>query len=294
MSIKDIDAAFALSRVDAGLEANGYQVRCDRACASGAGLQIAVVSDGQALRFWVAEGDWYQWLTPQLAVCRFMEIEEELRPVLAAWTLNELNDLLSNQGLPDCKDAQLSRSAAVDGECWRLTFSREDGRRLPLYCQNVTDDWLQAVLRVLSATAEREYALRLVMGWCFATRDEWQRVQVGDALPLYGGSDRGDCFWLQHAQAILGRVQYAAADQALLVDAGCGANQRRAQMLGLAVEVGKSHVAAPTLAQWCKGQTLTLPVTGFPVLRLTQNGALRALGQLLHFDNGWLVRIISR
>ncbi|MEN2428367.1 hypothetical protein [Chromobacterium vaccinii] len=288
MAIETILDAFHLSRVGACAEHEGRLIEADLARADGQGLLLSTMCDGAALTLWAAEADWRAWLEPQLAVGELAGIEAGLLPVLAAWTLAPLDGFLRAQGLPGLAEPAVAPAPAPGGECWRLTL-RDGPRRLPLYLREAPPDWLAA----LRPSREQTHLLALGLGWCLLSEQDWDKVAVGDALPIHGMADALDSLWL-HPEASPGRVRLLDAERAVVEAPSPGLDQAPSGTLRLAVEAAAIRVSADALADWETDREIDAPAAAHPMLRLTAQGRLWAQGQLLRLDDGWAVRILAR
>ncbi|ERE19478.1 hypothetical protein [Pseudogulbenkiania ferrooxidans] len=280
--------AFHLSRVGARAEHDGMLIEADRALADSHGLLLSTTCDGAALSLWTTEADWRAWLVPQLTVGELADIEAGLLPVLAAWTLAPLDGFLRAQGLPGLAQAAVQPAPAPGGECWRLTL-RDGPRRLPLYLRKAPRDWLAA----LRPSREQTHQLALGLGWCLLPEQDWDKVAIGDALPIHGMADALDTLWL-HPEATPGRLRLIDAERAVMETPSSGLDPAPSGTLRLIAEAAAIRVSADALADWEAGREIDAPAAAHPMLRLTAQGRLWAQGQLLRLDDGWAARILAR
>ncbi|SUX56097.1 hypothetical protein [Chromobacterium vaccinii] len=283
---------FHLSRVGARAEHEGRLIEADLARADGQGLLLSTMCDGAALTLWAAEADWRAWLEPQLAVGELADIEAGLLPVLAAWTLAPLDGFLRAQGLPGLAEPAVAPAPAPGGEGWRLTL-RDGPRRLPLHVRDAPPGWLRALLAALRPSREQTHQLALGLGWCLLPEQDWDKVAIGDALPIHGMADALDCLWL-HPEASPGRVRLLDAERAVVEAPSPGLDQVPSGTLRLAVEAAAIRVSADALADWEAGREIAAHAAAHPMLRLTAQGRLWAQGQLLRLSDGWAARILAR
>ncbi|WP_440216169.1 hypothetical protein [Chromobacterium piscinae] len=284
--------AFHLSRVGARAEHDGMLIEADRALADSHGLLLSTTCDGAALSLWTTEADWRAWLEPQLTVGELADIEAGLLPVLAAWTLAPLDGFLRAQGLPGLVEPAVAPAPAPCSEGWRLTL-RDGPRRLPLYLRDAPPGWLRALLAALRPSPDQTRQLALGLGWCLLPEQDWDKVAVGDALPIHSMADALDSLWL-HPEASPGRVRLLDAERSVVEAPSPGLDQTPPGTLCLAVEAASIRVSADTLADWEVGKEIAAHTAAHPMLRLTARGRLWAQGQLLRLDDGWAARILAR
>lgn len=283
--------AFELSRIGASAQLDGCRLVADQAQGSGPGLVLSTRCGGEPLCFWVPEAEWCSWIAPQLAVPTLAQVDPELLPPLAAWTLAPLGGWLQQQGL-----GALTPPTAATGDApahgWRLTL--HDGeRQLPLYLRQAPQGLLQALLAALTPSPQQEHELTLALGWCLLERDALRRLDVGDALPILGMADTLDTLWL-HPDASPGRIRLHDAQRAVVADAPLPLDEAPDGTLRLTVEAGRARLAADALSSWAPGAELAIDARAHATLRLTAGGRQWAQGQLLRLDDGWAVRIGSR
>lgn len=283
---------FHLSRIGATAEHDGHRLHSHIARPAGHGVRLSSHCEGEALTFWIPESDWCAWLAPQLAVPSADDIADELRSLLASWTLAPLHDFLQAQGLPGCSPAGAEAASAPDGDYWRITVET-GGQRLPLYLVDAPADWRRSLLAAFAPSPDATHDLALGLGWCLVPEESWPKVCVGDALPLHGMADALDRLWL-HPAATPGRIQMVEANHAVVDEVSVDPIEAPPGTLCLAVEAARTRMTADELARWEPGHQLMLQAGALPVLQLTTRNGLVASGQLIRLEDGWAVRICAR
>ncbi|VWD64453.1 hypothetical protein BLA50215_07860 [Burkholderia lata] len=291
MSADSVLDIFHLSRIGAEAEHDGHRLLSRIGRPAGPGVCISSQCQGETLTFWVPEADWCAWLAPQLALSSAEYVPDELRPLLAAWTLAPLHDFLQAQGLPGFSSAECKAALAPDSDNWCIKVQMGN-HCLPLYLVNTPVEWRRSALATFSPNPEQIHELGLGLGWCILPERDWSQVCVGDALPLHGMTNSLDSFWL-HPAVSPGRIRLLEADHAVVDDDSKGVFDVPPDTLCLAVEAARAVITADELARWTLGRQITLQTTALPVLKLTSDKGLVAVGQLLQLEEKWAVQICA-
>lgn len=292
MRVEDRFDVFHLSRIGAHVEYEGYEFHSDIAYPAGSGIHIEARCDGENLRFWTSDSEWCAWVAQQLPVGSLGDLEDDMKAVLASWTLSPVHDFLRANGAAGCGPARVEPAMAPDGSFWRVTLVRGD-YRLALYLVDVPDDWRWALLSALSPNPDREISLTLGLGWCLLNEAIWDQVSTGDALTIYGAADTLDVFWL-HPAATPGRLRLHGCDAATALEGATDFPCTQGEDLRLIVEVGRVRIKSIHLDQWRADQDIALQVVPYPVVQLSANDRIYAFGELLRFENGWAIRVCNR
>lgn len=283
---------FQMSRIGAGAIFGDMKFQVDLASQSGPGVRLFTRCHETEISLWCPEQTWCSWLMPQLSTSGIEQIEEELRPVIASWTLDPFNRWLEQEGLPNLINATVAVCSVNEpSQCWRLTLIHED-RRLSLYLDHVPPEILTKWLAAMVPSSSQMHTLTLILGWCTLPLDEIDNIAIGDALHVIGIGPDLDRFWL-HALDIPEQVQLKDSGNGVVTSSPHPCSSLPESTARFTVEAGKATLDAATLASWSPGMNISLLAHPYMLLQLQWEEKLWAQGTLVRLDDGWAVRIVS-
>ncbi|MGC0154959.1 type III secretion system cytoplasmic ring protein SctQ [Chromobacterium vaccinii] len=279
--------------------------------AAGAGLILSARWEDQAVRLWLDEAQWLQWVEPMLALPSWEMAPADLRELLAAWTLADAGSCPAELGLHWPQAAHLAPGQADAGLGWRLRI-QSGQRQLDLLALEAPDAWLDSLADHAYPMEEDEAAtimtgISLIAGWSMAEAAAIRKLAVGDALLLRHSFRIADGqFGLFDKQPIASLIQDgetgAFTVETLMndfedwLDITPPRNPIEEEALGdtmiaVTVEVARMEVPLHQLGNLQPGVLLSSAVSSDGLVTLKAGGYPIARGTLLDIDSRLAVRI---
>lgn len=143
----------------------------------------------QPIKLWLDERQWCQWVEPMLTVPSLKMTPQDLRELLACWTLADAGECRSENDFPWPEGAHLEVGNIDAGMGWQLCILRDE-RRLELHLLSGSENWLDILAENGSAWVPQDENLDMMLsatllaGWCKLVATHLDNLVSGDVLLL--------------------------------------------------------------------------------------------------------------
>jgi type III secretion protein Q len=279
------------------------------------GLILHARLDDRPLRFWLDESQWCQWVAPMLVVPSWQTTPDELRELLAIWTLAEAGACRGEESrLPWPVAERLEAGAMAAGMRWKLSI-RQGERRLDLYLLSAAESWLGQLadeaypVAPENASAAIALDVSLLAGWSKIAASTLEILGPGDALLLQHSWQVADGqFGLFIGQPLATLKQFGEDDSFIIEEImdnfddwmdvtpspsliTTHNNTLLNATIALTVEVAQLETSLQDLSQLEVGSLLNGKATHDGLVTLKIGGRPIAKGTLLEIDSQLAVKI---
>jgi hypothetical protein len=314
-----------LTRNNARDQVKNFQLSCTAVSrATDANLQLNISWQNHSITLMVNEVQWCAWIGEQLATPTLAEIEPDLIQLLANWSLLEVNQHLKKNQSTEVSVISISIEPGVKRANWALTVHRND-QELQLYLTSSTPEFESALFDSLKRDENNSLSFPLDFGWLQVTPGQWEHLNVGDALRVYGSNSQASIFnarlpnmLLQlelidgtHAR-VIGFINEATDDlssatieshrinfdshkygdlQNTLNETTPSNDSNAFKDNKFRAEAGRICIMATNLVGCSVGSELLISIVRESVPIITYQGTKFASGKLLTFVNDWMLLI---
>lgn len=153
------------------------------------GLVLHARLEDQSIKLWLDERQWCQWVEPMLVVPSLKMTPQDLRELLACWTLADAGECRGDNDFPWPEGTHLEEGNRDAGMGWQLIILRGE-RRLELYLPTGSENWLDILaengfpLVSQDETLDMMSSAALLAGWSKVAATQMDNLMPGDVLLL--------------------------------------------------------------------------------------------------------------
>lgn len=285
--------SFNLSREGAGLSGWGFEFTVDKHRPACQGISLITECSGNRLVFWIPEKEWCEWVSLQIPVSSFREMEKDFIAVIAEWVLSPLSTLLREHNLPEFGKVSAVSAGGPVHSCWRVNISRSN-YFLPIYLKQVPDQWWLSVMTFMTPSTDLMHEFPLSLGWTLLERGQWKNVVAGDAISAVNVEDSLGCFCLCMDKEIL---QLSIQENGTRVVAKASSllpNSITEDLHVIWIDAGVIRFSSSSLAGLGEGKIVSYDFMAYPGACLRINNRIVGQGDIIRFSNMWSVRLKTK